>query len=89
MLELGVENLGQTEAVVEILGPDGADAGFREVVGPSGGIEVSAERPGPGGWTVTVNGQPVTDWRDWPDDNPVIDLSLVINPDGSVDVLDT
>jgi hypothetical protein len=36
-----------------------------------------------------VNGQPVTDWRDWPDDNPVIDLSLVINPDGSVDVLDT
>ena len=89
MLELEVFNESGSEAVVEVLGAGGAEVGFREVVRPDQGFEVAVERPGPGGWAVTVDGQVVTDWMDWPNDNPVIDLTLLIRRDGSVDVQDT
>lgn len=89
MLDLEVSNESDSEAVVEVLGPGGADVGFREVVPPGNGFKVAVERPGPGGWAVTVDGQVVTDWRDWPIDNPVIDFTLLIQRDGSVDVQDT
>ncbi len=89
MLELEVMNDSGSEAIVEILGPDGADTGFREVARPWGGFKVAVERPGPGGWAVTIDGQLATDWTMWPDDNPVIDLTLWIHPDGSVEVQDT
>ena len=49
MLELEVVNESDSEAVVEVLGPGGADVGFREVVRPGGGFKVAVERPGPGG----------------------------------------
>ena len=89
MLELEVINDSGSEAVVEVLGPGGADTGFREVARPWGGFEVAVERPGPRGWAVTVDGLLATDWTMWPDDNPVIDLTLRIHPDGSVEVQDT
>lgn len=88
-LELAVANESDLEAVVEVLGPGGAEVGFREVVRPGNGFEVAVERPGPGGWAVTVDGRVVTDWMDWPSDNPVIDFTLIIQRDGSVDVQDT
>jgi len=89
MLELDVLNESQDGAIIEVLGPDGVDAGFREAIGPSGGRELSMERPGPGGWSVVVNGQVATDSEEWPDDNPTIDLTIVIESDGSVVVEDT
>lgn len=89
MLELEVLNESGSEAVVEVVGHDGADVGFREVVRPDHGFKVAVERPGPGGWAVTVDGQIATDSEDWPNDNPVIDLTLIIRRDGSVEVLDT
>jgi hypothetical protein len=36
-----------------------------------------------------VDGQVATQATDWPDDNPVIDLTILIHPDGSVEVRDT
>ncbi len=47
MLELEVVNHSQTEIVIELLGPGGADAGFREVVEPDDTRGLSMERPGP------------------------------------------
>ena len=88
-LELAVVNDSDSDAVVEVLGPNGAPVGFREVVSAFGGIEVAMEVPGPGGWGVTVDGHVVTDGDDWPNGNPVIDLTVVIAPDGSVQVHDT
>ena len=88
MLELEVFNGSGGQVVVEVLGPGGAEVGFREVVRPDHGFEVAVERPGPGGWAVTVDGQVATSWEDWPNDNPVIDLSVEIRRDGSVHVQD-
>lgn len=88
MLQLDVVNESQSDAIIEVLGPSGADAGYRAVVSPGGGYELAVERPGPGGWAVAVNGRIVTDWEEWPSDNPVIDLSLRIRRDGSVEVQD-
>lgn len=88
MLELDVVNESPTDAVVEVLGP-GHKVAFDEVVEPGAKTDVLLERPGPGGWTILVNGQPATDWTTWPGDNPTIDLTLRIAPDGSVSVLDT
>lgn len=81
-------NESDSEAIVRVLGPGGADVGFREVVRPGNGFEVAVERPGPGGWAVSVDGQVVSDWMDWPSDNAVIDFTLLIQGDGSVDVQD-
>ena len=89
VLDLDVVNDSPAEVVIEVLGPDGADAGFREEINPGTVREFSVERPGPGGWTVTVDGEIATGWEEWPDDNPTIDLTIVIEPDGSVVVLDT
>ena len=87
ILELEVANDSASVVAVEVLGPDGADAGIREVVLPLGGIKFAVERPAPGGWSVTVDGRTATDWHDW-EGSRVIDLRLVIKGDGSVEVQD-
>jgi accessory colonization factor AcfC len=89
MLELDVVNESQSEAVIEVRGPGGADAAVREVVRPGGVLGLAMERPGPGGWSVAVNGEVATDWLEWPNDNPTIDLTIRIEADGSVVVQDT
>jgi len=89
MLELEVVNESDEEAVIEVLGPGGEASGFRELVDPRSGTDLRLERPGPGGWSVVVNGEVVTTAREWPDDNPTIDLTILIEPDGSVAVEDT
>jgi hypothetical protein len=88
VLELEVFNGSAAVVVVEVLGPGGADVGFRQVLRPDHGFKVAVERPGPGGWAVSVDGQVATSWEDWPNDNPVIDLFVDIRRDGSVDVQD-
>jgi len=42
-----------------------------------------------GGWAVAVDDTIVTGSAEWPHDNPTIDLTLVIETDGSVAVQDT
>jgi hypothetical protein len=89
MLELDVVNESSGAVVIEVLGPGGGDAGFREIVEPRSEVNLSLERPGPGGWSITVDDQVATDAGEWPDDNPTIDLTIVIEADGSILVRDT
>ncbi len=94
MLELDVSNESADDVTLQILEGIGADAAagdavhFTETIGAGAERPLRLERPGPGGWTVVVDGDPVTDSADWPSDNPTIDLSIVVSEDGSVEVID-
>jgi len=44
MLQLDVVNESQSDAIIEVLGPSGADAGYRAVVSPGGGYELAVGR---------------------------------------------
>ena len=94
MLELHVSNESAADATLEIVEGAGADpeadafVHFTEVIESGEERDVDVERPGPGGWTVIVNGHAVTDSAQWPSDNPTIDLAVYIRVDGSIDVVD-
>lgn len=59
---------------------------FSEVVAAGSEVEWPGERPGPGGWTILVNGRAATDSDDWPGDNPALEFTIVIDGDGAVSV---
>jgi hypothetical protein len=87
-LEFDVLNRRQHGVVVEVVGPAGAAIGVRELIGPGGGRNLTLEEPGPGGWAVAVDGRVIFDWEDWPNDGAVLDLTIVLEADGSVGVQD-
>lgn len=92
MLELGVSNDSAGDARLEIVEgvepTPGAFVHLTEVIEPGVQRDMVMERPGPRGWTIVVNGEALTDSDEWPSDNPTIDLSIRIGPDGSVEVAD-
>ena len=94
MLELDVSNESSDDVRLQIVSGRRAETDYGEFVHFSqmiAGGEVRPlrlERPGPGEWTILVDGERVTDSAEWPADNPTIDLSIVIHEDGSVEVID-
>jgi len=93
MLELDVSNESAHDATLEVVGGVGADAElgavvFTETIRAGDERPLRLERPGPGGWAVLVDGERVTDSAEWPSDNPTIDLSIVVDEQGSVEVID-
>lgn len=94
MLELDVSNESAADATLQIVQGAGADRDadafihFTEVIEPGDERDIDLERPGPGGWTVIVNGEAVTDSGEWPGDNPTIDLAVYVRADGSIEVVD-
>lgn len=59
-----------------------------EVINAGARRTVAVERPGPNEWTLYVNGVPLTDSLHWPSDNPTLDFSVIIHPDGTAEARD-
>ena len=89
-LELDVANYSAAPATVEVVQgsgettPTDAFVHLMEVLDPGEKRTLDLERPGPGGWTLMVNGEAATDSDDWPADSPTIELAVLVHPDGSI-----
>ncbi len=94
-LGLRVDNQSATNATIDIVaGSEHEPAAeplrhFSEVVAAGSEVEWPLELPGPGDWTIFVNGRTATDSDAWPRDNPTLDFTITIKEDGSVSVDDT
>ena len=89
-LSLTVINDGPEPVTVEMVIGDGraAEPELSVVVQPGDTEDVQGGRGG-GRWTVLVDGNAVTASEEWPFDNPIIELTIHVAPDGSVEVIDT
>jgi len=92
-LELDVANDRAAPATLDVVQgagettPTDAFVHLTEVVDPGERRTLDLERPGPGGWTLLVNGEAVTDSDDWLADVRTIDLSVLVHPGGSVELV--
>jgi hypothetical protein len=85
-LDLEIVNDSSGEAVLSIRAEEGIevestrlDAGERESINIRRGSA----------WSVWVNDRMATWYQEWPSDNPTIDLTIYVHPDGTVEVIDT
>lgn len=93
-LEFEVVNEGSSPATVEIIAggywierPEAPRIYYGGVVAAGDRDVIVVDKPRDD-WTALINGQPVTDSSEWPSDNPQLDLTLRVDADGSVSVLD-
>ena len=89
-LSLTLLNDGPAPVTFEVVVENDPDAEpeFSAVVQPGDGAEVDVGRGGLG-WRLLVDGAEATTSRDWPHDNPTIDLTIRVAPDGTIEVLDS
>lgn len=94
-LGLRVDNQSATNATIDIMAGSGDEPAaetlrhFSEGVAAGSEVAWPLERPGPGDWTILVNGRAATDSDAWPRDNPTLDFTIIIEEDGSVSVEET
>lgn len=93
-LELDVSNESADGAELQLVsGIEGDPARdpfvhYTEVVNAGARQTLTVERPGPNEWTLYVNGVPLTDSLHWPGDNPTLDFSVIVRPDGTAELRD-
>jgi hypothetical protein len=87
--ELRVSNQSGAEALVTISEPGtGVETMYSERVAAGEDRTIRIEYPGPEHWTLFVNEEQVTNAAMWPSDNPILDFSITIRPDGSIQLID-